>query len=68
MKREFVRNWCDYFTPCEFNPNIMIGSFECSRCEYHKGFQEESKRFNKYNDYGKYFETIKGTVECTKES
>ena len=65
---KYARNWCDYFTPCPHNKDIMVGSFECSRCEYHKGFVEESQRFNKdKTDYSKYFTLINGFVKCGKE-
>ena len=29
----FEFNWCDYFTPCPHNNDIMVGSFECESCK-----------------------------------
>lgn len=67
--REYARNWCDYFTPCIFKKDVMIGSFECSKCHYFGGFKEDSTRFDKkeIDDYSKYFRLIKGVVNCKKE-
>ena len=63
----YQRTWCDYLTPCPFNNNIEVGSYYCSQCKNFISVEEETKKFSGIDlSYKKYFEIIKGTVNCKK--
>ena len=74
-KRIYARNWCDYLTPCPYNPDIRMGSYECvEQCPFHVKEGDSEEKFqhfgNKNEDLesiAKYFEVIRGTVGCSHE-
>lgn len=65
MKQSYKRTWCDYLTPCQIKPDIMVGEYECQeQCPYFKSSKEDSAPAFKIGDYSRYFHIYNGEVEC----
>lgn len=67
---KYERTWCDYLTPCPYNKEVMVGSYECAEeCEFCGAVTEAPFKPRKTKcDYGRYFEKTTGVVECCRPS
>lgn len=63
-KIKYKYNWCEYFDKCDHFPDIEIGSYECSKCQYHIMNKLGEKSKCKPCDYKRYFEVYEGHIIC----
>lgn len=67
---DFEYTWCDYLTPCPYNNDINVGSYECQeKCEYcAKNIISNPIDYKKYSpcDYQIYQCIGKGKIICLR--
>ena len=61
-KIKYQFNWCDYFTQCPHNKDIMVGDYYCTQCQYF--IDNKITKHIKADNF--YFSVAEGYVYCSK--